>query len=558
MRERLQSWLGLGLEKWRGFTKGQKIKIGAISGIIVLALVLTLILTFRTVWVPAFENVDSVSAGVIQDILQDDGIRSRTDLVQGVVYVPASDVTRATIVVHRSPEVHRPGFNFQDAIDASGMGVTSTLQHEMLVAADQTRIEGILVGMGGITNAEVTLVVPHSTMLLVPTTPSSAAVVLTGNNITPDLAETVATIVQRSVRGLSLERIVVADNQGHTLFRDGQRQGSSVGAHTLMASVEQAARITAERQAADILASFFTEIIPAANVRVDWSDIATDTIEHVNSVLDAGDDLGNHRGHISQEDIREVQAIMRPEGGVMEPGLMANDFPGGPLLGEELPAGTMSLFETEIARQFLYDQTRTIVNRNNAGTVMHDASSISLTGVNYVIHTRADLIALEIIEDTDVAWLQFQHDMGERVIITDMDWTEHINHVSMATGIPVANVSIMAQDRNIFVDFPPAAPLPLATIVLLALLFVFIGLLAFGLVRRTAPQPIEDIEPELSVEDLLVSSQLEEARESEIERLQEIHDKQNSAVQEQIDKFVKEKPDAVAQLLRNWINEDWE
>jgi len=43
-----------------------------------------------------------------------------------------------------------------------------------------------------------------------------------------------------------------------------------------------------------------------------------------------------------------------------------------------------------------------------------------------------------------------------------------------------------------------------------------------------------------------------------MERLAEIKYAGDSNVKEQIDKFAKEKPESVAQLLRNWLNEDWE
>ena len=38
----------------------------------------------------------------------------------------------------------------------------------------------------------------------------------------------------------------------------------------------------------------------------------------------------------------------------------------------------------------------------------------------------------------------------------------------------------------------------------------------------------------------------------------EIEFDEKSDTRVQIEKFVDEKPDAVAQLLRNWLNEDWE
>jgi flagellar M-ring protein FliF len=41
------------------------------------------------------------------------------------------------------------------------------------------------------------------------------------------------------------------------------------------------------------------------------------------------------------------------------------------------------------------------------------------------------------------------------------------------------------------------------------------------------------------------------------EPIPEISFEEKSEIKKQIDKFVKQKPEAVAQLLRNWISDDW-
>ena len=47
-------------------------------------------------------------------------------------------------------------------------------------------------------------------------------------------------------------------------------------------------------------------------------------------------------------------------------------------------------------------------------------------------------------------------------------------------------------------------------------------------------------------------------KENEEENLEDIGFKEKSEARVLIEKFVEEKPEAVASLLRNWLNEDWE
>ena len=61
------------------------------------------------------------------------------------------------------------------------------------------------------------------------------------------------------------------------------------------------------------------------------------------------------------------------------------------------------------------------------------------------------------------------------------------------------------------------------------------------------------MEPELSVESLVEST-----RELDEAELDEIEFQEKSDARLLIEKFVDEKPEAVASLLRNWLNEDWD
>ena len=60
------------------------------------------------------------------------------------------------------------------------------------------------------------------------------------------------------------------------------------------------------------------------------------------------------------------------------------------------------------------------------------------------------------------------------------------------------------------------------------------------------------MESELSVESLLASTK--EAQEN----LEDIGFSEKSETRVLIEKFVDENPEAVASLLRNWLNEEWE
>lgn len=63
---------------------------------------------------------------------------------------------------------------------------------------------------------------------------------------------------------------------------------------------------------------------------------------------------------------------------------------------------------------------------------------------------------------------------------------------------------------------------------------------------------VEETEPELSVEDMLATTKENRQPVEDID----LQDKSETRVA--IEKFVDENPEAVALLLRNWLNDGWE
>jgi flagellar M-ring protein FliF len=126
---------------------------------------------------------------------------------------------------------------------------------------------------------------------------------------------------------------------------------------------------------------------------------------------------------------------------------------------------------------------------------------------------------------------------------------EIITLVSKATGIAEDDITITAFDQPVFV--PKVEVIRSWTDYLQIILAVLIiGLLVFVVFKGVGPVEVTELEPELSVEQLLATTK-------ENQSIEDIEFNEVSEVRRMIEKFVDEKPEAVAQLLRNWLNEDW-
>ena len=81
------------------------------------------------------------------------------------------------------------------------------------------------------------------------------------------------------------------------------------------------------------------------------------------------------------------------------------------------------------------------------------------------------------------------------------------------------------------------------------MLIVILALLAFVVFRSMNANRKTTEDEELSVESLLQSTPEPELEDIDVE--------EKSETRKLIEKFVDEQPEAAAQLLRNWLSEDW-
>ncbi|WP_105618061.1 hypothetical protein [Vallitalea okinawensis] len=103
--------------------------------------------------------------------------------------------------------------------------------------------------------------------------------------------------------------------------------------------------------------------------------------------------------------------------------------------------------------------------------------------------------------------------------------------------------------QPIFID-KATTDIPYQEYLLILIVAFLVVMLAYVIYKGTEPVEVTEIIPELSVEELL-SKNIEE-------EVEEIQDDESTGIKKEIERFVDEKPEAAAQLLRNWLGQDWE
>ena len=146
-----------------------------------------------------------------------------------------------------------------------------------------------------------------------------------------------------------------------------------------------------------------------------------------------------------------------------------------------------------------------------------------------------------------ISKIEFKEQNGQQIPLAVEE--SLIDSIRSATGIE--QVAVQCYENPIFIDkedyvidYKDYLPFIL---ILLVLILVAVAIMKF----RKQDETVE-LEPELEVEEMLKTAK------EELE-LEEIELKEVLETKRQIDKFVDEKPEAVANLLRNWLTEEeWE
>ena len=179
------------------------------------------------------------------------------------------------------------------------------------------------------------------------------------------------------------------------------------------------------------------------------------------------------------------------------------------------------------------------------GAFQPEDSTMAIVLKKYHYYNEEDMEKTGQLDGT--TFDEFMEANGAIVPLTVDD--QIVQLVSSTTGIDPANISVVAYEQPIF-NAKVKTGTPISNYLMIILAVLIVALLIFVVFKGTAPVEVTEVEPELSVEQLLATTK-------ENQSLDDIEFSDKSETRKMIEKFVDENPEAVAQLLRNWLNEDW-
>lgn len=537
MVDKLLEWLKSLPKKfqdwWEHFTSRQKIAIAALAAGVIAAFVILVVYITKPQYVRIYQAENPADAQAVLDLLEGaDGMDYNTSEDGLEIYINRKNYTQAYLLLG-SNNVYTSAFGI-DNVSEGGFTSTEADRQRRYVKYLETLTEDALKTYTFVKDATVQMTVPQDdgTMIAQQKDTSVSVMLTLSGECTRDAAAGMARFIATAVGNDSTEAIVIVDNQGNLLF-SGSSETSSYGiASSLMELQSQWTEITVNKVRDVFLRSnSFSNVEVAANIVIDTSN--RQVSRHLYSAPE-----GREEGMLASRDTYHAENTGGTSG---EPGTDSQVETGYLAPDNEY----QSSLEDEVAEDFLPNE-ETIFEDIPAGGIKADESSISAICINYNVIREEDVEAQGLLDGDNITWEQYKLNNGAR---TQVEVNEELyQFVANATGINESNISLIVYEEPFFID-KEGLDVETADVLQIILILLILGLLAFVVLRSMRSVKAEEEEAEINIDDILKSTP--------VDALEEINLEDKSEARKIVEKFVDDNPEAAANLLRNWLTEDW-
>lgn len=527
---------------WDKYTSKQKTIVIAIICVVLIAIGVVAWLASRPTW-SKFQVFDSVDdANTMTKALDDQSITWKASSDGKTIYVHQDDMTNALYAMSDNGLTDK-GYTWDAAFDNS-MSTTESEKDQKRVLALQSEIRQSLIQYKFIDDANVFINVPESTYTVLSSddaetakTSITASIELNDKNkdlLDDKTAETLAYWLANTV-GTDVKNVIINDTDGKCIYNGNTSDG--LGGVLTGGSTEYCNKL--RNTIADNVTTLLIRCgYDDAQVGTDGIQFDMNKIETLTKEYSVDD--GREYGYPTN---LYTYSSKGASGNGGTPGTDSNDSDTDYVNNSS--SGTSNTVDVQKLTDLLTNEKVQNIKQETPAIKLAD-SSLGIVVRKYTVYKEDDLKADGTLDKT--TWDQFISQNNK--ISTTTVSTDEINLISAATGVSANKITVLAYNVPQFVSSTKSSN-GISNYLMIILTVFIIALLIFVILRGASPLAAEDEEPELSVEQLLATTK-------ENQSLDDIEFSDKSETRKMIEKFVDENPEAVAQLLRNWLNDEWE
>lgn len=537
MVDRLKEILQKVLDWWNKFTSKQKTIIVTIVAAVVFIFAIIVYFISRPQYIQLYACESSTEAARIVEVLNDAGIKHRESDDGLIIEVDKNQRALATYAMASSGYTPDTRPNFGDFYEPS-MSSTASDREKAYKDYMERELESAFKSIDAVEDAYVMITLgPQNGTLMAQESEGSAYIQLTLSNpaaFTSNNAAAMARATASFLHNDTTSNITILDQNGTLLFAGGDDYSSAGIANSVQELQNQAEAMLNSQVKRLIYGTRQYDMIEVATrLTVDYSEYERTIKEYY-----APDN--RDEGMKADESVFESSNTNGIEG---PPGTEYNDSDD---LGTYVYPNTSnsSSETTERHTQYLPNEMAEYQS-TVAGSINYEDSSMALALITFREY-HEDRVRRQGLLDGGLTWEDFQ-DQNSADVMLEVDESFY-ELAANATGISRDRITIIAYESPVFVD-AEGFSVSGTDILSIVMIILILGLLAFVVLRSMRAKKGEEEEEELSVESMLQSTAETGLEDIDVET--------KSDVRLLIEKFVDENPEAAANLLRNWLNEDW-
>ena len=532
MPDKLKQIWGNIVEWWKRFDTKQKTLLASLAATVTVFLVILAVILGKPKMVELVTCEDITQANSVKELLDGAGIEYEIMEDNLTFVVNEKDETEAIYLLGTN-EIATSKYSLEDVFDGSFSTTEADKTKKYTLYLEQT-LASHLEAMDQIDSAVVNLSIPvdDGTILSKKEETYAAIALVLNKELGEGVAEGIAKFVATAVGNETTECITILDSKSNLLFSGGEESGK-LGTLTSQLSAKNNEENRVKNQIKSVIlgTGVFNNVDVGLNLVMDFT--STSTTRHEFDIAD-----GREEGYLTSKD--EYHSITT--GGLAQvPGTDSNDDTSYVIDDSNLSSSEI----TDKSEQYALNET--IINSENiGGYIDYKDSTVTVVATSYRFYYEDTLRATGALDG--MTFDEFREANSDRIQLEVTD--EFYNMVKTATGFDEENITVVAyevpyfvystKDEKTFEDY--------ALIAIAVLIFAMLGYVVF---RSTRTEKTEELVPELSVESLLESTKKDES-------LEDIGFNEKSETRVLIERFVDEKPEAAAALLRNWLEEEWD
>lgn len=520
------------LEWWNRFTAKQKTLIVGGIAVVILAIVIIVSKLTQPQYVLLRECESTAEAAQVKELLDGENMKYEISDDGLTIRILREQVSDAQLLLGAN-NIQAAGYTIDNVVTGSFSTTESDKQKKYVEFLQDSLARDFLAKFNAVKSARVQLHIPENDGTLIATQEESFATIVLElkDEFSTENAAYLARAVATAIGNKTTNNIVIMDSDGNMLFT-GDDNHSISGTTSAQLSVKTEAERQMINEVRKVLLGTkeFDNVEVATNLVLDFS-----TTQQVNHNYSAPD--GRTEGMFAHSDIFDAENVSGI-GGI--PGTDSNDDDTSYVLED----GSQSS-STQSEQSIDYLPNEEIITKDTpAGLIDYSRSSLTAALIKYNVIREEEVRAQGELDG--VTWEEYilAHRERERIEVDE----EFYAAVANATGISSDRISLVAYTENVFLD-AEGSRITATDILQIILIIVILALLAFVVLRSMRGEKHEDEEEELTVENLLQSMP-----DTQIEQIS-LEDESDE--RKMINKFVEENPEAAANLLRNWLNEEW-